>query len=51
MTVSLGFAVADATTAVGYDQLREAAAESLKQAKDGGRNRSVARAIGPAPVP
>ena len=48
VTISLGFAVADSGSPAGYDQLREIAAEALKQAKETGRNRSVVRAIGPA---
>ncbi len=48
LSVSIGFAVADATTPAGYDQLREAAAGALKEAKDTGRNRCVVRTL---PVP
>ena len=45
VTISAGFAVADAACPAGYDQLREAAAAALKEAKDTGRNRCVIRAI------
>lgn len=47
MTVSLGVAVADADTPVGYDRLREEAADALKEAKATGRNRAVVRVIPP----
>jgi diguanylate cyclase (GGDEF)-like protein len=43
MSISLGVAVADATTAASYDELRECAATALKEAKDTGRNRAVIR--------
>lgn len=49
MTISIGFAAADAGTPVGYEQLREAAAEALKEAKEAGRNRCVVRAVPPPP--
>jgi diguanylate cyclase (GGDEF)-like protein len=49
LTVSIGFAVADSTTPAGYDQLREAAAGSLKEAKETGRNRCVVRTLKPQP--
>jgi diguanylate cyclase (GGDEF)-like protein len=45
MTISLGVAVADPGAPVGYEQLRECAAEALKAAKEGGRNRSVIQVI------
>ena len=45
VTVSGGFAVAAEGVAVGYDQLREAAAAALAEAKATGRNRCVIRAI------
>src|SRR5207244_4299789 len=47
VTVSGGFAVVEAGTAIGYDQLREAAAEALREAKETGRNRCVIRTIDP----
>jgi diguanylate cyclase (GGDEF)-like protein len=47
MTISLGFAVAEPGCPAGFDQLREAAAEGLKEAKETGRNRSVLRTVGP----
>ncbi|MDB5309573.1 MAG: yedQ [Gemmataceae bacterium] len=50
VTVSIGFAATDTATPAGYDQLREAAAEALKEAKDGGRNRCVVRTLGAAPA-
>lgn len=46
MTVSIGFATAAADTPAGYEQLHEAAAAALKEAKDTGRNRCVVRAVG-----
>lgn len=45
VTVSGGFAVAAEGVTVGYDQLREAAAAALAEAKATGRNRCVVRAI------
>lgn len=45
VTVSVGFAVAGATTAVGYEQLREQAAVALAEAKAIGRNQCVVRLI------
>jgi len=45
MTVSVGFAVADAGNPAGYDALRKAAEEALKEAKEGGRNRCVVRSL------
>ena len=45
LTVSVGFAVAEANTPVGYDVLRDAAAAALAEAKATGRNRSVVRTI------
>jgi len=50
MTISLGLAVAEAMTPAGYEQLREVAAEALKEAKETGRNRAVIRVI-PPPTP
>ena len=49
ITVSIGFAIAPPEAAVTYDQLREAAAAGLKQAKDDGRNRAVVRPAGRVP--
>lgn len=46
VTVSVGFAVAEAGVPVGYDALREAAAVALAEAKNTGRNRSVIRPVG-----
>jgi diguanylate cyclase (GGDEF)-like protein len=46
MTVSVGFAVAPAELAAGYEQLREAAAAALAEAKATGRDRCVIRAVG-----
>lgn len=51
MTVSIGFAAADAGTRVGYDQIMEAAAEALKEAKEAGRNRCLVRTVPPAGPP
>jgi diguanylate cyclase len=50
MTISLGVAVADATTPAGYEQLREIAAEALREAKETGRNRAVIRVVAAPPV-
>ncbi|MBN9117704.1 MAG: diguanylate cyclase [Planctomycetes bacterium] len=50
MTISLGVAVADAITPAGYEQLREIAAEALKEAKETGRNRTVIRVVEAPPV-
>lgn len=46
MTVSIGFAAADAACLAGYDVLRKTAEEALKEAKEGGRNRCVVRTLG-----
>lgn len=43
VTVSVGFAVATATTSVGYESLRELAAAALADAKMAGRNRCIVR--------
>lgn len=45
LTISIGIAVADATAPVSYEQLRETAADALKEAKDAGRNRAVLRSL------
>jgi diguanylate cyclase (GGDEF)-like protein len=45
LTISIGIAVADATAPVSYEQLRETAADALKEAKDAGRNRAVLRPL------
>jgi diguanylate cyclase (GGDEF)-like protein len=45
VTVSVGFAVADATTPVEYDQLKHIAAAALAEAKLLGRNRSIIRSL------
>jgi diguanylate cyclase (GGDEF)-like protein len=50
MTISLGVAVADATTPAGYEQLREIAAEAMKEAKETGRNRAVIRVVAAPPM-
>lgn len=50
MTISLGVAVADAGVPAGYEQLREIAAEALKEAKETGRNRAVIRVVTGPPV-
>ncbi len=47
MTVSLGVAVAEAGTSTSYEQLREIAADALREAKHTGRNRAVIRLIPP----
>jgi diguanylate cyclase (GGDEF)-like protein len=45
LTVSVGIAVAPVGADVTYDQLRHAAAAALREAKIGGRNRSVMRIL------
>jgi diguanylate cyclase (GGDEF)-like protein len=50
VTISGGFAVADAGVPVNYDQLRDLAAEALAEAKTSGRNRCVVRQFTAAPV-
>jgi diguanylate cyclase (GGDEF)-like protein len=45
VTVSIGLAVAPAGAEIGYDQLREAAAALLAEAKATGRNKCVVRAV------
>jgi diguanylate cyclase (GGDEF)-like protein len=51
MTISIGFAAVGAGVPAGYDQLRELAADALKEAKESGRNRCVVRTLQVAPVP
>lgn len=48
VTVSVGFATAEAGIVVEYDQMKDVASRALAQAKNTGRNRSV---ITPAPTP
>jgi len=50
VTVSIGFAVADAGTPAVCDQMQEEAAGALKEAKESGRNRCVIRCLEPVPV-
>ncbi|MFO0808679.1 MAG: diguanylate cyclase [Gemmataceae bacterium] len=45
MTISIGIAVAPIGVAVGYEQLRHAAAAALNEAKSNGRNRCVCRVL------
>ena len=45
VTVSLGFAVAEAKVMTTYDQMKHAAAAALSEAKTTGRNKSVIRAV------
>jgi len=45
VTVSLGFAVADASTNATYDQMKHVASAALAEAKSGGRNRSCIRTV------
>jgi diguanylate cyclase (GGDEF)-like protein len=45
MTVSIGFAAAEAGCDAAYDQIRSAAEEALLEAKDAGRNRCVVRVL------
>lgn len=50
VTVSIGFAVADAGTPAVCDQMQEEAAGALREAKETGRNRCVIRCLEPEPV-
>jgi diguanylate cyclase (GGDEF)-like protein len=45
MTVSVGMVVVDATTLVGYDQIRHAASAALSDAKKAGRNCCIVREL------
>jgi diguanylate cyclase (GGDEF)-like protein len=45
LTVSVGMAVAEADTLVGFDSIRHAAAAALSEAKETGRNRCVIKRI------
>lgn len=47
VTVSVGFAVAEAGVAADYDQLKHFAALALAEAKAAGRNRCIIRAVPP----
>jgi diguanylate cyclase len=49
VTVSIGFAVADAGVGAEYEELRHVAAEALAEAKSSGRNRCVVRSLRPIP--
>lgn len=53
ITVSVGVAVADSSSVIGYETLRELAAAALGDAKANGRNRSVVRVMpaGGTPLP
>jgi diguanylate cyclase (GGDEF)-like protein len=48
MTISLGLAVVERAVPAEYDQLRQIAADALKEAKASGRNRAVIRVLAPA---
>ena len=50
LTVSIGFAVAEAGTPAVCDQMQEEAAGALKEAKETGRNRCVVRCLEGVPV-
>jgi PleD family two-component response regulator len=50
MTISLGVAVADTNTPTTYEQLRDIAADALREAKQTGRNRAVVRVIAAPPT-
>ena len=45
LTVSVGMAIAEPETLVGFDQLRHAAAAALSEAKQTGRNRSIVKKL------
>jgi len=49
VTVSIGFAVAEAGVLVDYDQMKHTAAAALAEAKVTGRNRCVFRRVEPVP--
>ncbi|MFM8271066.1 MAG: diguanylate cyclase [Gemmata sp.] len=51
MTISVGVAVTEADTPASYEQLRETAAQALREAKQTGRNRTVMRVIAPQIAP
>jgi diguanylate cyclase (GGDEF)-like protein len=51
VTISLGFAVADAGAPASFDELRAAAAAALAEAKQRGRNRAVVRSLAVDPAP
>ena len=48
LTISLGLAVAEVNTPAAYEELRDCAAEALREAKENGRNRAVIRTFSPA---
>jgi diguanylate cyclase (GGDEF)-like protein len=50
VTVSLGFAVADAGVTVDFEAIKHAAAGALADAKSQGRNRCIVRSIDPEPL-
>jgi diguanylate cyclase (GGDEF)-like protein len=45
LTVTVGFAVADAQVTTNYDQLKQLASGALQEGKAAGRNRSVVRSV------
>jgi diguanylate cyclase (GGDEF)-like protein len=47
ITVSVGFGVVEANSAVEYEELKHAAAAALAEAKERGRNRCIVRAVPP----
>lgn len=47
LTISLGLAVVEADTPAAYDEVRDCAAEALREAKESGRNRAVIREFAP----
>ncbi len=49
VTVSLGFAVAEANVLATYDQMKHVASAALSEAKTTGRNKAVIRAVPAAP--
>ena len=49
LTISLGVAVADENTQAAYEDLRDCAAEALREAKEQGRNRAVIRTFTGSP--
>ena len=49
VTVSVGYAVAEAGVNVEYEQMRHIAAAALAEAKNTGRNRCVVTCVEPSP--
>ncbi len=50
VTISVGFAVAEPDSQADYKRMKLLASETVHQAKEGGRNRSVVRVLDPVPA-